>query len=196
MSPQFATTGHLLFVRNAALWAVPFDPDRLEVDGTPRPIVEDVHPNSVGWARYSVADDGTLLYRRGDGLITSTLVWVDREGRGEPLASLPGTVEQPRVSPDGRSVAVTSYGENTDVWILDDAGRSSRLTTHPAYDQNPVWTPSGERIVFESRREDPWTLGTGPVEKLLAWDGPGGPPALGVLGRRNASVAWLPNGGY
>ena len=55
-------SGHLVFAREASLWAVPFDADRLTVSGEPIPIVEGVHVNTGGWAHYAVADDGTLVY--------------------------------------------------------------------------------------------------------------------------------------
>ncbi len=50
--------------RENALWAMPFDLERLIVTGEPTPVVEDVQVNSGGLVTYAVADDGSLAYRR------------------------------------------------------------------------------------------------------------------------------------
>ena len=65
-APRFAGSGHLLFVREGSLWAAPFDPVNLAVLGEPREVVEEVWVNDFGWAYYSVAYNGTLLYRPAD----------------------------------------------------------------------------------------------------------------------------------
>ena len=79
-----AVSGHLVFAREASLWAVPFDTDRLTVSGEPAPMVEGVQVNAGGWAHYALADDGTLVYLPGAGLLGGGdqlgLVWVDRVG--------------------------------------------------------------------------------------------------------------------
>ena len=64
-------SGHLAFGREASLWAVPFDPGRLTVSGEPTPMVEGVQVNAGGWAQYALADDGTLVYLPGVGLLPS-----------------------------------------------------------------------------------------------------------------------------
>ena len=67
-----------------------------------------------------------------------------------------------------------------DVWTSElDRGTLSRLTTHPGTDTTPLWSPSGDRVVFQSSRVfqssgGPWGLfsksadGTGTVDLLLA----------------------------
>ncbi len=64
----------------------------------------------------------------------------------------------PRISPDGRRVAVyrTVQG-NTDIWLLDGA-RMSRFTFDAALDRVPIWSPDGSRIVFDSNRKGPRDL--------------------------------------
>ena len=131
-----------------------------------------------GAANFSFSRDGTLVYvpgtDTGSGL-QRTLVWVDREGREEPLALDPGGYNRPRVSPDGTRVAVDMSGpEGTDVWTSDVArGTRSILTPDPAADQSPLWTPDGERVVFRSDREGSEGLfwkaaaGRGAAEPLL-----------------------------
>ena len=184
-SPQFATSGHLIFYRSGSLWAVPFDPDSLNVRGEPRAVLERVGANQRGLAYYRLARNGTLVYR-AEGVLERvalrTLVWVDREGREQPLPEPPANYDWPRVSPDGRSVAVTIHDVNTDVWILELArGTSSRLTTRIGSDRQALWTQDSGRVVFWSGREGrPGTLfqkradGTGSVDRIITGGGPSG----------------------
>ena len=179
-SPRFATSGHLVFFREGSLWAVPFDPDRLEVTGEPRPVMEGVGVNPLGWAYYSVAHDGTLVYRPGSGGggVERTLVWVDREGRKEPLPAPPRPYDTPRISPDGRYVAlVVQDPENTDVMVYDlERETPTRLTFDPGPDRSPLWTLDGQRVVFASARDGRMNVyakgadGTGPVERVTTRD--------------------------
>ena len=178
--PQFATSGHLLFFREGSLWAVPFDPDRLEVEGEPRPVVEGVRVNFLGWAYYSVAQNGTLVYRpaSGGGGLQRTLVWVDREGREEPLLAPPAPYDAPSISPDGRYVAVEVRDpENADVMVYDlQRDTPTRLTFDPGRDRSPLWSPDGRRVLFASGRDGTTNVyakaadGTGPVERVTTSD--------------------------
>ena len=85
--PAFSPTGHLIFWRDGSLWAVPFDPDRLDVEGDPIAVVEGVSDDYDG--AYALADNGTMVYlpTGGGAASTSTLGWVDRNGQmTTPLA--------------------------------------------------------------------------------------------------------------
>ncbi len=60
--PGFAASGHLVFWREGALWAVRFDPDLLEVSGTPVVVVQEVGADYMGDAWFSLSGEGTLAY--------------------------------------------------------------------------------------------------------------------------------------
>ena len=170
--PQYVSTGHLVYaVGDGSVRAAPFDVERLEVTGNPVPILEGVVvKNTGGAANFSIAANGRLVYASGAGSGGErSLVWVDREGREEPLAAEPGSYTTPRVSPDGTRVAVDrQQGGNRDVWVYSIERRTlTRVTTDPAPDGHPLWTLDGERLVFQSRR------GGGPGLFWKAADGTG-----------------------
>ena len=177
-SPRYSPTGHLVYAVDGTLRAVGFDLERLEVTTNPLPVVDGVLTKTSGTANFSFSRDGTLVYVPDTGVGGSgargTLVWVDREGREEPLGLPPGGYVWPRVSPDGGRVAVRIRGpENMDVWTSDVArGTLSILTPDPAADRAPLWTLDGDRVVFVSEREPQglfWKAadGSGTAEPLL-----------------------------
>ena len=187
--PQYVSTGHLVYsVGDGSVRAAPFDVERLEVTGSPVPILEGVVVKSTGGAaNFSIAANGRLVYASRDGPAGArSLVWVDREGREEPLAAEPGSYTTPRVSPDGTRVAVDRQDNEPDVWVYSVERRTlTRVTTDPATDGHPLWTLDGERLVFQSTRGGGRGLfwkaadGTGTTERLMestsgAFVGPSG----------------------
>ena len=160
--------GHLIFAVAGTLRAVRFDPVRLAVDGDPM-TVERVMMKSSGAAGYAVSRLGTLVYVP-DGAVeptpTSSLVWVDRKGREEPLGAPPGAYGTPRVSPDGTHVAIGIVDRgNTEVFIWDLTRKAfRRLTFSPGMDGLPLWTPDGRRIIFMSARAGALNLSSQAVD--------------------------------
>ena len=138
----FASSGHLVFAREASLWAVAFDLESLDVTGTPAPVVEGVQVNSLGgWAGYALAADGSLAYRLGT-VRSFGLDTVDRQGAATTLTDDRRNYGELRFSPDGRRVAVEL---EEDIWMLEVArGSLSRFTVEGGRD--PVWTPDGTGV--------------------------------------------------
>ena len=106
-------------------------------------------------AYFAVSNEGALVYVQSDaagGLQDRTLVWVDRQGRETSITGMPGRrYIQARLSPDGTRIAVVTQEQNNDIWIWDIARETlARLTTGPAWEQDPVWTPDSKSIVFSS----------------------------------------------
>ena len=176
--PRYVPTGHIVYGVEGTLRAVAFDPGRLEVRGSPVPVLQGVVTKPSGAASFAVAQDGSLVYiARGiQSAVERTLVWVDREGREESLKAPLRAYTSLRISPDGTRLALEVRDQANDIWIWD-LGRATltRLTVDAGFDGAPVWTPDGRRIVFSSDRGVAtnanlyWQAadGTGAVERLM-----------------------------
>jgi len=172
---RYVEGGYLVYGLAGTLRAVAFDVDRLEVRGTPVPVLQQVVTTpTAGAANFAVAANGTLTYVSGGGLGEArTLVWVDRGGREEPLKVPPRAYAAARLSPDGARIALDVRDEQNDIWIWDLQRQTmTRLTFDPSADNLPTWTPDGRRIAFLSSRDGApkvyWQAadGTGAAELL------------------------------
>jgi serine/threonine protein kinase len=180
-SAQYLSTGHIVYGLGDSLFAVSFDLKRLEVSGSPILIAEGIAGSlRSDLPQYAVSDSGTLAYITGTMGSTKVnqrvLVWVDGEGKEEPLPAPADAYFGPRISPDGTKLVVTiDSGRNSDIHIWDMIRENfMQLTFNEADEDDPLWTPDGKRILFESYRDEGhsgiyWKAadGTGKAEKLI-----------------------------
>ena len=157
LSGRYVTAGYLLYTKNETLFAVPFDANQLKVTGQAVPVLQDVATEtSSSVTGFAVSDNGTIAYIAASTYNPALdLVWVTREGVAGAAITPPARLYTPTVSPDGGRIALaaTRPGESQDVWILDLArGTRTALTSGGADDFAPIFTPSGDRVVFESER--------------------------------------------
>jgi serine/threonine-protein kinase len=173
--PRYAATGHLLYARSGTLMAAPFDARRLALTGAAVPAIEGVmQSTATGSAQYNISSTGTLAYLAGGvGVNQSGLVWVSRNGEEQLLPATPHNYQFPRVSGDGRRVAVTIGEQETHLWVYDVSRDTlTRLTFEGNNNAIPVWSPDGKRIAFFSNRAGPANLfwqasdGSGGAERL------------------------------
>jgi Tol biopolymer transport system component len=149
--------GHLLFVREGALMAQPFDPNRLEFTGDAAPMAEGVLVVSgASLATFSASDTGILSYITGKADVQAELEWRDRAGKVIGTLGDPTSYRSLVVSPDDQmaAVLVTDMTIGTDdIWIFDLARNlRSRFTFDPALDVFPVWSPDARSLYFASNR--------------------------------------------
>jgi Tol biopolymer transport system component len=156
-SVAYAAPGYLLFVRESTLMAQGFDADTLELKGDAFPVVEQIVRNPViGRAMFSVSDNGVLVFRTGN-INSNQLIWFDRSGKQLGTLASGSGYNSPALSPDGKKVAVSRVdlqtGTGSDIWLIDlERGTQIRLTSDPASDIYPSWSPNGDRIAFISTR--------------------------------------------
>ena len=176
LNPRYVPTGHLVFGRvDGTVAAVPFDVDRLTVAGAPVTLTEAIQVKTGGAMELAVAATGTAVFVEASQ--ERRLVFVDRAGRERPAVDGAGRYSRPRLSPDGRRLAVAKQdGADSDIWIYDIDSRTwTRLTTG-GRNVYPEWTSDGRRIVWvrgpRGRSEIRWQ----------PWDGSQPAQTLGVPG--------------
>ena len=190
--PRYATSGHLVYAQGGSLMAVPFDPQRLTATGAAVPVVEGVRQSvRNGDAQYSISATGSLVYVPGTvQSAQNKLVWVSRNGTEQPLAAPAHAYVAPRLSPDGRRLAVGITEQEAQVWLYDlFRDTLTRFTFEGNNNFSPVWTPDGKRIAFKSNKEE------GPLN--LFWqlaDGSGGLERLTTSEYLHAPSSWSPDG--
>jgi serine/threonine-protein kinase len=116
-------------------------------------------------------------------------VWVDRSGKAEPLPLPPASYLYPRLSPDGRQLAVEIEGPNHDFYLYDFERAVMTKMTTDGESHDPVWTPDGKRLAFRS-----WQFG-GMTMWWMPSDRSAGPERL-TMGTRHSPVAFSPDGRF
>jgi len=148
---EYAEPGYLVYVRDNALFAQPFDAKKAALFGEPTLVAEDVHHFfGPGHAAFSVSQAGVIAYQAAKTPVR--LVWLDRRGKELGVLGQPAVVDFVRISPSGNRIAVdvedSRFG-TSDLWVFEAAsGASTRLTSGQIDESAPVWTPDGARLVF------------------------------------------------
>ena len=204
-SPHYAPSGHLIFSQGGVLMAAPFDPQRLETTGASVPVLEGVTQSLInGIAQFSISATGSLAYVTGDPQAElRKLVWVSRDGIEQPLAAAERAYWYPRISPDGRRIAIAIDERERHIW-LHELSRSTltRLTFAGDFNSTPAWTPDSNRIVFDSTKEGTrnlfWQLadGSGSMERLTTSNNTQYPFSWSPDGQLLAFAEVAPSTGY
>ena len=177
--PRYVASGHIVFVRSTTMMAVPYDLDRLEVTGSPVALVEGVMQTvragntatDSGAAQIAVSSTGRLVYATGgpEPETPSALVWVDRNGKIEPLSLMEQQYGAPRIAPDGRRIAVSATGTGR-IWMHDlQRGGLTTVTAANEVAIWSIWSPDGQRIAYTASGFD---------LSLRSADGAGAPDVL------------------
>jgi eukaryotic-like serine/threonine-protein kinase len=183
---RYLPTGHIVYALSGVLFAVSFDPHALTVTGGPVPAVESgvkrSNSGNLATTHLSISSTGSLVFVSGPASTASgrfDLALFGRDGTVQKLKLPPAQYESPRLSPNGRQIAVgTDDGKDASVWIYDVSGAASirRLTTLGGRNRVPVWSPDGEHVAFQSDSEGDLAIfwqradGTAPAERLTKPD--------------------------
>jgi serine/threonine protein kinase/Tol biopolymer transport system component len=154
----YATSGHLVYAKGAALIAQPFDVERLELRGEPVTIASGVASASAGAPTYAVAASGAIAFVPPTVADTTQLTWMTRQGQVIGTVGPRNAYRALSLSPDEQGVAAEitdTRNSLTDIWVIDTRrGTTSRVTTASGPDEMPVWSPDGTRMAFTSHRDN------------------------------------------
>ena len=194
LQPLYVATGHLVYLQDQHLMAVPVDPVRAKIEGEPTMVVDGIlQSGQNGVAQVTIADNGTLAYLPSSTEVAlPKLVWVTRKGEVTEAIKDRQNFGYLNLSRDGRKVVLNIPGSEGDmeVWVYDLFGGTAPLRlTRSGCSWDPIWTPDGKSIVFDYA---PTCGGDGDIyrlpieggtpELLLARPGPQYPVAFGRRG--------------
>lgn len=154
--------GYLVFSQEGFLTAQRFAPSEGRLSGALYRIAPVPPPEEdTSVAPVTVSNTGVLL-QSGGSSFRQPLTWVDRSGHDLGATVAQGQYRNPRLSPDGRRVALERLDLRTglgNVWIFDlERNVQQRFDLEPAASYSPVWSPAGNSLLFSSYRGAQWDL--------------------------------------
>jgi serine/threonine protein kinase len=186
LQARFARSGFLVYGQSpGVVRALPFDLESLSLKGPPISMIDNVErAQDAGAIYFAFADTGLLLYAPTGQ--RHQMVWVDRNGAETPISSDRAAFRVPRLSPDGKliAVAVSDETRRSDIWIYNAEGGARRRLTNEGHNLEPIWTPDGRRLAFFSDAAivEMEANGSGSKEILLTGD------------RSRSPCSWSSNG--
>jgi eukaryotic-like serine/threonine-protein kinase len=180
-TPSYVPPGYLVFAREGKLLAVALDSRHLRTTGETFPVVREQveFGNDSGWTRYSVSQNGVLVYRPGESITANKqLQWLNRAGKQVGLIAEPSLYQNVQLSPDGERIAVSRIdrlSHTGDIWIYGINRKTWTRFTFNSISGGGVasWSPDGQRIAYGfGDRELPQLYvkradGSAPEEALL-----------------------------
>jgi serine/threonine-protein kinase len=144
--------GYVIYVSRGTLFAVPFDLDKLETSGSPKPVLQQVSYSAMfGSAKLSFSRTGLLVYRSREIDASRVVIqWLDAEGKSQPLLDKPGLFVNPHFSPDGQRLAVANDDSRSGIWVYDIRRDTLSPLSGEKNGTHPVWTPDGLYIVYQA----------------------------------------------
>jgi len=167
---RYLPSGHLVYIHEGVLFAVPFNPATLKTRGTPLPVVDDVSASAgQGAGQFDFSQTGTFVYTSGKpNLGARMLSWMGPDGKTEPAFTASAAVLSPVLSPDGKLLAMGS-GQ---IVVVDLQRRVETPLTSGSIRRIPAWAPDGKHLVYShgERESAIWWIradGSGGAQKLF-----------------------------
>jgi serine/threonine protein kinase len=201
---RYLSNGYLAYARGGTLFTVPFDPERLEVEGAPVPMIEGVKTGaSNGDAGFAVSRNGTLAFQPGS--FTSferNLLWMDRSGKTANITDEVKPYAFASLSPDGKRIALTLQSSTFDVWVYDLERDTLTKASFGGDDYRPRWSPGGKMLAYDSSKSGYQQIyvkqGIGQGSEEMVTDGPENKELYDwtpdgrevIFGRQNEITGW------
>jgi eukaryotic-like serine/threonine-protein kinase len=160
---EYAAPGYLLYVRDGALVALPFDAKRLTLAGDVFQVVDGVLKEGPGSSAFSVSANGVLTFWAGAVPANSQLTWMRRDGTSAGTVGPAAAYLELSLAADDRTLAVTRFESNEKVlpvalWLIDIRRSRSTKFTFGIGSMAPTWSRDGAHVAFASPRGGPPSL--------------------------------------
>jgi eukaryotic-like serine/threonine-protein kinase len=150
-------SGFLFYSRpngsSADLVAQTFDPSSGRVEEEPRVVVQGIeYQQGPDQAAFAVSDRLLIYQLSPTGTATThSVVWLDRSGKKLSVVAPGQDSFDLRLSPDGKRLAYSKGGPNSDIWIQElKRDVPMRVTFDTSVDKGaPTWSPDGNEILFD-----------------------------------------------
>lgn len=126
-------------MRGSSIWVVPFDMTKLETHTEPKEILTGIRLEHLGAGQFSVSSQGTIIYLAGDDTFIGGFMWVDKNGKTEPIPFSKENYGTFKLSPDQSKIAAPVYGTTNDLWVHDISNSKKMRVTNTGRSDNPVW---------------------------------------------------------
>ncbi|TDI48079.1 MAG: serine/threonine-protein kinase, partial [Acidobacteria bacterium] len=151
--PRWSPTGHVLYARAGALYAVSYDPVGGKT-GVPFEVLSDLSTDPIqSPAHYSLSRNDALVFVPGGvRRQQNAIIAIDREGNEERLDLPVHSYSRVTTSPDGTRLALQVERANSSIWTYDLHRRTlSRLTTDRESEM-AIWSPDSDDIFYGMTR--------------------------------------------
>jgi len=185
--PHYLPSGHLVYTDGERIMAAPLDLATGRLARAPVVVVDGVHlDQGSAVLHFALAPSGTLLYLP---VVRNRLVWVDRLGEETPILDVAGDYLHPRISPDGRKIALLSRrGFDNDIWIVDIKRRSLERLTRDGDHSAPLWTMDSLSVAIAQVQKGSKNI------VIRRADGTGAITTVLDNGSENWPGSWSPDG--
>lgn len=151
---RYVEPGYLVVGRNASLLAAPFSLDDFHTSKPLAALIDGVNgdPGS-GVVDFSLSRQGDLAYLPGTLQKDFELVWVTRDGKVTPLPLQAQPYYIPRISPDGKRLAVGlgMPGGDNSIWVYDLGKATFNRLTFNKTGGAPLWSHDGKNIYYAAQ---------------------------------------------
>jgi serine/threonine protein kinase len=143
--------GRLVYMHQGTLFAARMDIDRLALTSEPVPVIDDVSSRpSDGGADFDFSQSGMFVYLSSRFSGRTTVQWLHRSGKLEPLMRQTGAYDWIRLSPDGSRLALIENAASRDVWVYDPERETMSRITSGGINDTAVWSSDGKHLVYRA----------------------------------------------
>jgi len=150
IQPTYIPTGHITYLVNSSMYAIPFDIKKMEITGKANLVQEGIRVESEVSTHYGFDQAGNLIYAQGTSSSLCNLVWMNQNGKEDSLKFPPDYYGMNSISPDGKKIAYTQTGVNGELILLDIENGRKTILNRTGFNQGVRWYADNDNLGFSS----------------------------------------------